>query len=114
MPRKSPAHDQRIITYRTLPDSSRQYQRVNVAECKAWVQTNLEFDLSISHTPKPRSVARSNASTSGCKPRSQTHRSGGPGGRLRPTLAATSRSPRSLEKAGAWSEKSSKTDGTPE
>jgi hypothetical protein len=42
MPRKSPAHDQRIITYRTLPDSSRQYQRVNVAECKAWVQTNLE------------------------------------------------------------------------
>jgi hypothetical protein len=57
MPRKSPAHDQRIITYRTLPDSSRQYQRVNVAECKAWVQTNLEFDLEVTgpnETPETR------------------------------------------------------------
>jgi hypothetical protein len=45
MPRKSPAHDSRVITYRTLPGSSPQYQRVNVGECTAWVQTKLAFDL---------------------------------------------------------------------
>jgi hypothetical protein len=43
MPRKSPGHDSRMITYRTLPGSSTRYQRVNVGECTAWVQTNLEF-----------------------------------------------------------------------
>ena len=47
MPRKSPAHDQRIITFRTLSGSSRQYQRVNAAECTAWVQTSLEFELEL-------------------------------------------------------------------
>jgi hypothetical protein len=45
--RKSPGNDQRIITYRTLPGSSRQYQRVNAAECTAWVQTSLAFDLEV-------------------------------------------------------------------
>ena len=43
MPRKSPGHDSRMITYRTLPGSWTLYQRVNVGECTAWVQTNLEF-----------------------------------------------------------------------
>ena len=43
MPRKSPGHDSRMIAYRTLPGSSTRYQRVNVGECTAWVQTNLEF-----------------------------------------------------------------------
>ena len=43
MPRKSPGHDSRMITYRTLPGSSTRYQRVNVGECTAWVQTSLEF-----------------------------------------------------------------------
>jgi hypothetical protein len=47
MPGKSPGHDQRIITYRTLPGSSRQYQRANAAECTAWVQTSLAFDLDV-------------------------------------------------------------------
>ena len=47
MPRKSPGHDSRVITYRTLPGSSSQYQRVNVGECTAWVQTNLAFDLEV-------------------------------------------------------------------
>jgi hypothetical protein len=47
MPRKAPGHDSRVITYRTLPGSSRQYQRVKVGECTAWVQTNLEFDLEV-------------------------------------------------------------------
>jgi hypothetical protein len=36
-----------MITYRTLPGSSRQYQRVNAAECTAWVQTTLKFDLEV-------------------------------------------------------------------
>jgi hypothetical protein len=36
-----------VITYRTLPGSSTRYQRVNVGECKAWVQTNFEFDLEV-------------------------------------------------------------------
>jgi hypothetical protein len=49
MPRKSPGHDSRVITYRTLPGSSTRYQRVNVGECTAWVQTNLEFDLEVRH-----------------------------------------------------------------
>jgi hypothetical protein len=49
MPRKSPGHDSRMITYRTLPGSSTRYQRVNVGECTAWVQTNLEFDLQVQH-----------------------------------------------------------------
>jgi hypothetical protein len=79
MPRKSPGHDQRIITYRALPGSSRQYQRVNVAECTAWVQTNLEFD--------------------------QTRRTGVPVGPLRPTRAASSRPPKAQETASRWSEK---------
>jgi hypothetical protein len=43
MPRESPGHDSRMITYRTLPGSSTRYQRVNVVECTAWVPTNLEF-----------------------------------------------------------------------
>ncbi len=47
MPRKSPGHDSRVITYRTLPGSSPQYQRVVVGECTAWVQTNLAFDLEV-------------------------------------------------------------------
>jgi hypothetical protein len=47
MPRKSPTHDSRVITYRTLPGSSSQYQRVKVGECTAWVQTNLAFDLEV-------------------------------------------------------------------
>ena len=47
MPRKSPGHDSRVITYLTLPGSSPRYQRVNVGECTAWVQTNLEFDLEV-------------------------------------------------------------------
>ncbi len=47
MPRKSPEHDSRVITYRTLSGSSPRYQRVNVGECTAWVQTNLEFDLEV-------------------------------------------------------------------
>jgi (2Fe-2S) ferredoxin len=57
MPRKSPGHDSRLITYRTLPGSSTWYQRVNVGECTAWVQTNLEFDLEVRHpdqTTEPR------------------------------------------------------------
>ena len=49
MPRKSPGHDSRMITYRTLPGSSTRYQRVNVGECTAWVQTDLEFDLEAQH-----------------------------------------------------------------
>ena len=49
MPRKSPGHDSRMITYRTLPGSSTRYQRVNVGECTAWVQTNLEFDVEVRH-----------------------------------------------------------------
>jgi hypothetical protein len=49
MPRKSPGHDSRMITYRTLPGSSTRYQRVNVGECTTWVQTNLEFDLEVQH-----------------------------------------------------------------
>jgi hypothetical protein len=47
MPRKSAGHNQGIITYRTLPGSSRQYQRVNAAQCTAWVQTSLVFDLEV-------------------------------------------------------------------
>ena len=47
MPRKPPGQDSRVITYRTLSGSSPRYQRVNVGECTAWVQTNLEFDLEI-------------------------------------------------------------------
>jgi hypothetical protein len=50
MPRKSTADDSRVITYRTLAGSSPQYQRVNVGECTAWVQTKLEFDLEV-HRP---------------------------------------------------------------
>jgi hypothetical protein len=49
MPHKSPGHDSRMITYRTLPGSSTPYQRVNVGECTAWVQTNLELDLEVQH-----------------------------------------------------------------
>ena len=49
MPRKSPGHDSRMITYRTLPGSSTRYQPVNVGECTASVQTNLEFDLEVQH-----------------------------------------------------------------
>jgi hypothetical protein len=49
MPRKSPGHDSRMITYRTLPGSSTRYHRVNVGECTAWVQTNLEFELGVQH-----------------------------------------------------------------
>jgi hypothetical protein len=49
MPRKSPGPYSRMITYRTLPGSSTRYQRVNVGECTAWVQTNLEFDLEVRH-----------------------------------------------------------------
>ena len=49
MPRKSTGPDSRMITYRTLPGSSTRYQRVNVGECTAWVQTNLEFDLEVQH-----------------------------------------------------------------
>jgi hypothetical protein len=49
MPRKSPGHDSRMITYRTLPGSSTRYQRVNVGECTAWVQTKLEFDVRVQH-----------------------------------------------------------------
>ncbi len=49
MPRKSPGHHSRMITYRTLPGSSTRYQRVNVGECTAWVQTTLEFDLEVHH-----------------------------------------------------------------
>ena len=49
MPRKSPGHDSRMITYRTLPCSSTRYQRVTVGECTAWVQTNLEFDVEVQH-----------------------------------------------------------------
>jgi hypothetical protein len=49
MPRKSPGHDSRMITYRTLPGSSTAYQRVNVGEWTAWVQTDLEFDLEVQH-----------------------------------------------------------------
>jgi hypothetical protein len=47
MPRKSPGHDSRVITYRTLPGSSPHYQRVNAGECTAWVQTKLAFDLEV-------------------------------------------------------------------
>ena len=47
MPRKSPGHDSRMITYRTLPGSSTPYQRVNVGECTVWVQTNLLCETSI-------------------------------------------------------------------
>jgi hypothetical protein len=47
MPRTSPGHDQRIITYRALRGSSQPFQRVNVAECMAWVQTTLTFDLEV-------------------------------------------------------------------
>ena len=47
MPRKSPGHDSRVITYRTLPGSSPQYQRVNVGQCTAWVQTKLAFELEV-------------------------------------------------------------------
>jgi hypothetical protein len=47
MPRKSPGHESRVITYRTLPGSSPQYRRVNAGECTAWVQTTLEFDLEV-------------------------------------------------------------------
>jgi hypothetical protein len=47
MPRKSPKHDSRVITYRTLPGSTPQYQRANVGECTAWVQTKLAFDLEV-------------------------------------------------------------------
>jgi hypothetical protein len=43
MPRKSPGHDSRMITYRTFSGSSTRYQRVHVGECTAWLQTNLEF-----------------------------------------------------------------------
>jgi hypothetical protein len=53
MPPKSPGHDSRMITYRTLPRSSTPYQRVNVGECTAWVPTNLEFDLKC-NTPTKR------------------------------------------------------------
>ena len=49
MPRKSSGHDSRVITYSTLPRSSTRYRRVNVGECTAWVQTNLEFDLDVQH-----------------------------------------------------------------
>jgi hypothetical protein len=45
MPRRSSRQDSRVVTYRTLPGSSRQYQRANVGECTAWVQTNLTFEL---------------------------------------------------------------------
>jgi hypothetical protein len=38
-----------MITYQTLPGSSTRYQRVNVGECTAWVQTILEFDLEVHH-----------------------------------------------------------------
>jgi hypothetical protein len=41
----------------------------------------------------------------GCTQPSQSRRSGAPGGRLRPARAATSRSPRRLEAAGARSRK---------
>jgi hypothetical protein len=47
MPRKSIGNDSRVITYRTLPGSTPQYQRVEVGECKAWVQTKLAFDLEV-------------------------------------------------------------------
>jgi hypothetical protein len=47
MPRKSTTHDSRVITYRTLPGSSSQYQRVKVGDCTAWVQTNLALDLEV-------------------------------------------------------------------
>jgi hypothetical protein len=47
MPRQSSRHYRRIITYRTLPGSSRQYQRVNAAGCTAWVQTSFVFDLEV-------------------------------------------------------------------
>jgi hypothetical protein len=47
MPRKSSGKESRVITYRTLPGSSPRYQRVDVAECTAWVQTNLIFDLEV-------------------------------------------------------------------
>ena len=49
MPRKSPGHDSRMITYRTLPGSSTRYQRMNVGECTAWVQTNLEVGVEVQH-----------------------------------------------------------------
>ncbi len=39
MPRKSPGHDSRMITYRTLPGSSTRYQRVNVGECTGFRPT---------------------------------------------------------------------------
>ena len=55
MPRKSPGHDSRMITYRTLPGSSTRYQRVNVGECTAWVETNVEFDSRFdTPTKRPR------------------------------------------------------------
>ena len=38
-----------MITYRTLPGSSTRYQRVNVGECTAWVETNVEFDVEVRH-----------------------------------------------------------------
>jgi hypothetical protein len=41
MPRKSPGHDSRMITYGTFPGSTTRYQRVNAVKCTAWVQTNL-------------------------------------------------------------------------
>jgi hypothetical protein len=47
MRRKSPRHDQQIITYRSLPGSARKYQRANAAQCTAWVQTRLAFDLDV-------------------------------------------------------------------
>ena len=73
MPRKSAGHDSRMITYRSLPGSSTRYQRVNVGECTAWVQTNLEFDLEVQHPDqtaetKPYIISR------------LTRRPGAPGG----------------------------------
>jgi hypothetical protein len=49
MPRKSPGRDLGMITYRTLPGSSTRYERVNVGECAAWVQTYFEFDPEVQH-----------------------------------------------------------------
>jgi len=76
MPRKSPAHDSRVITYRTLPGPAPQYQRVNVGECTAWVQTNLARSIwrykaptkrpRPGRTPSTRSVSTTERSSRPC------------------------------------------------
>lgn len=47
MPRRAGGQGSRVVTYRTVPGSSRPYRRANVGECTAWVQTTLAFELEV-------------------------------------------------------------------